>query len=72
MNIIDDGDVRQHLITSPGYPHGYEDNLDCAWSIYNVDRRALNISFKGSIDVCYDPVDIVTIDEGGDANPEYE
>lgn len=71
--INSDEGLKHHLITSPGYPHGYEGNLDCVWSIYNADRRLINISFTGSSfeEACYDYVDIITTDEEGDLNPGF-
>ena len=63
------------MITSPGYPHGYGDNLDCVWSIYNTDRRPLNITFKESLleEGCSDFVDIIRdqMDEEGNHIAEY-
>ena len=61
------------MITSPGYPHGYGDNLDCVWSIYNTDRRPLNITFKESLleRGCFDFVEIIQMDEEGNQIAEY-
>lgn len=48
MIVNSDDGLKQHLITSPGYPHGYKPNLNCVWSIYNRKKRSINISFKDS------------------------
>ena len=65
------------MITSPGYPHGYENNLDCAWSIYNTDQRPLNITLKESFlegeddHDCVDYVKIIQMNEEGNQIAEY-
>jgi len=67
--------MKHHLITSPGYPKGYENNLNCVWSIYNPDRKLLSFSFNGSSirpdDGCADVVDFVVIHRLGDVNYTY-
>ena len=63
------------MITSPGYPHGYENDLNCVWSIYNTDRRSLNITLKESFledgHECVDFVGFIQMDEEGNDTAEY-
>lgn len=63
------------MITSPGYPHGYENDLDCIWSIYNIDQRPLNMTLKESFledaHDCTDYVEIIQMDEEGNQIAEY-
>ena len=64
-------DNWQHVFTSPGYPGGYEENLNCVWSIYNTRRRRMNITFEESLleDLgghCGDFVKIILVDEEGE------
>ena len=74
-SVIIDNTTKQHLITSPGYPDRYENNLNCVWSIYNPDRKLLSFSFNGSSirpdDGCADVVDFVVIHKLGDMDYTY-
>lgn len=56
--------TSREMINSPGYPSGYEDNLNCTWIIRTKPHRHINLRFidlhlEGSMGTCnYDYLEL--------------
>nr|CAD7261777.1 unnamed protein product [Timema shepardi] len=75
FSFTEDFNVTSYNFTSPGYPLGYEHNLNCEWIIQTPPGFHLQLVFNDVNLVAYDPCDpydYVKVFSGDNGKPDFK
>lgn len=72
--VIDMTELKSYNLTSPGYPHGYAENLDCEWIFstlpdYHLSIDFLKVDVENIIGQCL--LDTITIYSGQEGTQDW-